>query len=95
MNKYIDFDMLEILSIKEITKIKNDFIIVYMDFASLSYIKINLSDLLESEIHQKSKIFDSIRYYFDSYQKFNKQNLEREKHEHQAEIEEKYMEYFI
>ena len=95
MNKYIDFDMLEILSIKEITKIKNDFIIVYMDFASLSYIKINLSDLLESEIHQKSKIFDSIRYYFDSYQKFNKQNLKREKHKYQAEIEEKFMEYFI
>ncbi len=95
MNKYIDFDMLEILSIKEITKIKNDFIIVYMDFGSLSYIKINLSDLLESEIHQKSKIFDSIRYYFDSYQNFNKQNLEREKHKYQAEIEEKFMEYFI
>ena len=94
MNEYIKFDILTI-SIKEITKIKNDFIIVYMDFGSLSYIKINLSDLSESEIHQKSKIFDSIRYYFDSYQKFNKQNLKREKHKYQAEIEEKYMEYFI
>ena len=84
-----------LLSIKEITKIKNDFIIKYMDFRSLSYIKVNLSDLLESEPHRKSKIFDSIRYYFDSYQKFNKQNLKREKHKYQAEIEEKYMEYFI
>ena len=93
MNKYIDFDML--LSIKEITKIKNDFIIDYIDFVSLSYTKANLSDLLESEIHQKSKIFDSIRYYFDSYQNFNNQNLKREKHKYQAEIEEKYMEYFI
>ena len=93
MNKYINFDML--LSIKEITKIKNDFIIDYIDFVSLSYTKANLSDLLESEIHQKSKIFDSIRYYFDSYQNFNKQNLKREKHKYQAEIEEKFMEYFI
>ena len=94
MNEYINFDILTI-SIKEITKIKNDFIIEYVDFISLSYIKANLSDLLESEIHQKSKIFDSIRYYFDSYQKFNKQNLKREKHKYQAEIEEKYMEWFI
>ena len=94
MNEYIKFDILTI-SIKEITKIKNDFIIDYIDFVSLSYTKANLSDLLESEIHQKSKIFDSIRYYFDSYQKFNKQNLKREKHKYQAEIEEKYIEYFI
>ena len=93
MNKYINFDML--LSIKEITKIKNDFIIDYIDFVSLSYTKANLSDLLESEIHQKSKIFDSIRYYFDSYQKFDKQNLKSEKHKYQAEIEEKFMEHFI
>lgn len=93
MNKYIDFDML--LSIKEITKIKNDFIIIYRSCVSLSYTKANLSDLLESEIHQKSKIFDTIKYYFDSYQNFNKQNLKREKHKYQAEIEEKYMEHFI
>ena len=66
-----------------------------MDFRSLSYIKINLSDLDKSEIHQKSKIFKSIKYFFDSYQKFNKQNLKREKHKYQAEIEEKFMEYFI
>ena len=94
MIEYINFGMLT-LTIKEITKIKNDFIIVYIDFATTSLINTNLSDLLESEIHQKLKIFDKIRYYFDSYQKFNKQNLKKEKHKYQAEIEEKYMEYFI
>lgn len=89
----MNFDKL--IMIKKITKIKNDFVIEYIDFATTSLINTNLSDLLESEKYQKLKIFNKIRYYFDSYQNFNKQNLEREKHEHQAELEERYMEYFI